>query len=355
MAKHKFLPLGLPKVSVYARDKQRPHTKYFRLKKSTLKVKVDDLEFSENDPRNEDMDWKHVDDIYTNLLEAGYDEDGKLPAVIPNKNGKYYIIDNHHLIAALKKLGQEYWYVDVYEYTGIDPEFIWSAATDFGFSINNSHNPVKKTTMASVVNAGVQRIKEKGYIYEPGTPVDETYIDMWLRETKQHEVFAPVTITKLIKQIQHPNKLAGKKIRNLSTEEVRDVVFASTHNYYGSGILTGGRKGYVVCTNTFGADAPKWWNQVLNAMDDGFVPVIQTYSTKDDPATILKNHKEGFERLYEQFVRTTRIMSNFYPSFNGDNVLSRKEFYDKIEYVAMGQLDGEYIAGEDDVITRPVF
>ena len=40
MAKHKFLPLGLPKVSVYARDKQRPHTKYFRLKKSTIKVKV---------------------------------------------------------------------------------------------------------------------------------------------------------------------------------------------------------------------------------------------------------------------------------------------------------------------------
>ncbi len=124
---------------------------------------------------------------------------------------------------------------------------------------------------------------------------------------------------------------------------------------YGSGILTGGRKGYVVCTNTFNADAPKWWNQVLNAMDDGFVPVIQTYSTKDNPSIILKNHKEGFERLYEQFVRTTRIMSRFYPSFNGDNVLSRKEFYDKIEYVAMGQLDGEYIAGEDDVITRPVF
>ena len=117
MAKHKFLPLGFPKVSVYARDKQRPSTKYFRLKKSTTKVKVDDLEFSENDPRNEDMDWKHVDDIYTNLLEAGYDEDGKLPAVIPNKNGKYYIIDNHHLIAALQKLGQQYWYVDVYEYT----------------------------------------------------------------------------------------------------------------------------------------------------------------------------------------------------------------------------------------------
>ena len=48
-------------------------------------------------------------------------------------------------------------------------------------------------------------------------------------------------------------------------------------------------------------------------------------------------------------------MSNFFPSFNGDHVLWRKEFYDKIEYVAMGQLDGEYIAGEDDVIVRPVF
>jgi len=355
MAKHKFLPLGLPKVSVYAKDKQRSHTKYFRLKTSTVQVNVDDLEFSENDPRNEDMDWKHVDDIYTNLLEAGYDEDSKLPVVIPNKNGKYYIIDNHHLIAALKKLEQKRWYVDVYEYTGIDLEFMWSAATDFGFSINNSHNPVKKTTMASVVDAGVKRITENGYIYEPGTPVDETHIDMWLRATRQHEVFAPGTLTKLNKQIQHPDKLAGKKIRNLSTEEVRDAVFSSTHNYYGSGILTGGRKGYVVCTNTFGADAPKWWNQILNAMDDGFVPVIQTYSTKDNPSTILNNHKEGFERLYKQFVRTTEIMSKFYPSFNGKHVLSRKEFYDKIEYVAMGQLDGEYIAGEDDVITRPVF
>lgn len=353
MAKIKFVPTQLPKVSKYAKDRQRPSTPYFRLKTSTVEVKVDDLEFSENDPRSEDMDWELVDEIYNNLLEGGYDEDGQLAAVVPNKFGKYDIIDHHHLIAALKKLEQEKWYVDVYEYTGIDEEYLWAAATDFGFVINNLKNPQKKTTMNSVVRAAEDRIKKYGYVYRPGTPIDEVHIGMWLRDTKQHEVFGEGKLTQITNRILQPGKYAGKKIRNLSTDEVREVICAATNNHYGTGLLNNGRYGYVVCTDNAKADAPKWWNQVLNALDDGYTPVIQTYSKKDDPSIIVKHHKDGFERMYEQFVKTARIMSKFYDKVQL-STLSRKEFYSKIEYVAIGQIDGEYDPKENNFIERPV-
>jgi hypothetical protein len=176
---------------------------------------------------------------------------------------------------------------------------------------------------------------------------------MWLRETKQHEVFSEGKLTQITNRILQPGKYAGKKIRNLSTDEVRETICAGTSNYYGTGLLNNGRYGYVVCTDNAKADAPKWWNQVLNAMDDGYIPVIQTYSKKDDPASIVKHHKDGFERMYEQFVKTTRIVSKFYDKVQL-GTLSRKEFYDKIEYVAMGQIDGEYDPGENDFIERPV-
>ena len=45
MAKIKFTPTQLPKVSKYARDRQRPHSGYFRVKQTNLEVRVDDLVF----------------------------------------------------------------------------------------------------------------------------------------------------------------------------------------------------------------------------------------------------------------------------------------------------------------------
>ena len=74
LAKYRFLPTTLPKISKYARDRERPNTKYFQLRERAVEVHVDQLSLDENDPRIEDMDWAHVDDIFTNLLEAGADE-----------------------------------------------------------------------------------------------------------------------------------------------------------------------------------------------------------------------------------------------------------------------------------------
>jgi len=354
MAKIKFTPSQLPKVSKYARDRQRPSSAYFKIKKSTVEVNVDDLVFSDNDPRAEDLDWELVDEIYNNLLEGGYDEDGQLAAVVANEFGTYDVIDHHHLIAALKKLKQKKWYVDVYEYTGIDPDYLWIAATDFGFIINNSKNPQKKTTIRSVVRAAQDRIEKYGYVLSPNTPVDDIHIKLWLRETKQHEVFSEGKLTQIINKIREPDKFAGKKIRNLSTDEVRETIFKGSGDQYGPGAIRGGTHyGFVVCTDTAKADAPKWWNQVLNALDNGYVPLIQTYSKKDDPALILKNHKSGFDRMYEQFLKTTRNVSKFYDQVSFKE-LSKKEFLAKLEYVAIGQIDGEYTAGDNDFINRIV-
>ena len=99
----------MPKISKYARDRERPSSKYFHLVEKARRIRVEDLILSENDPRNEDMDWTHVDNIYNNLLEAGCDEDGQLPAVVPNADNQYDVIDNHHLIAALRKAKQVEW------------------------------------------------------------------------------------------------------------------------------------------------------------------------------------------------------------------------------------------------------
>ena len=89
-----------------------------------------------------------------------------------------------------------------------------------------------------------------------------------------------------------------------------------------------------------------------NAIDDGYFPVIQTYSTRDTPELIVKNHKKGFDKMYESFVKTTKIISSFYPNIS-IVPLSKKEFYNKVEYVAIGQLDGEY-SDENTVIERTV-
>ena len=93
---------------------------------------------------------------------------------------------------------------------------------------------------------------------------------------------------------------------------------------------------------------------MLNAIDEGYVPVIQTYSTKDDPEKIIKNHKNGFEKMYEHYVKGTRIYSKLHKNVNIEP-LTRKEFSSKIEYVAIGQLEGEYVEGEDDIVSRIVY
>ena len=357
MAKYRFLPDQYPKISKYAFQKERPSSKYYTLKKRCVKVDINKLVFSDNDPRNEDVDWEHVEDLATNLLEAGADEDASLAAVTKNKNNTYTIIDHHHLIRALKKIGQEKWYVDEYEFTGIDERLKWAAATDFGFIINNSQNSVKKTTRNSVISAGLKRKKELGYIFEEGTPNDDQHIRMWLRDCRQHERFNAGDLTKIVKGILNPDPLAGKKIRNVSTDEIRDEIFASTNGEYGSGWLNNApdgrrRHGFVVCTDTFNSDAPKWWNQVINALmsEKDVIPVFITYSKKDNATIIIKHHEGGFYRIYEQFSRSVKTINMFYENVNL-TVMSQQKFKKYIENKALGQIFGEY-TGESPVVER---
>ena len=66
-----------PKMSIYAKDRERQGTKYYRFVK-TIEVDVDDLIFSPNDPRADGIDPNHVKDLELNLLTAGCEEDGGL-------------------------------------------------------------------------------------------------------------------------------------------------------------------------------------------------------------------------------------------------------------------------------------
>ena len=114
MTKRVFVRECAPKVSTYARGRHRIGTKYYGFK-HTIDVDVDDLILSENDPRADKIDPNHVKDIQINLQTAGYEEDGELPCVKESKQfpGKYEVIDQHHLISALKNINQQKWTVDV--------------------------------------------------------------------------------------------------------------------------------------------------------------------------------------------------------------------------------------------------
>lgn len=348
--KYRFSQNSVPKISKFAMERDRPSSKYFRYV-GTIEVDVDDLLFSENDPRAiEGTDPEHVQDIKTNLETAGYDEDGELTSVMlsDSNEGKYEIIDNHHLIDAIKQMNQKKWIVDLYEYTGCyGTAHKWAAATELGFSINNNHNIVKKTTMASVIAAGLKKIERCGYINEPGTPVDHDNINAWFVTCGHDKVFASNTLPKITKQILNPTKLTGKKIRPLSKEKI-DQLCADSNGLFGEGPIDNDRHGFVVCTNTYAADAPKGYNQMVNVLTKGKKPVFITYSTKDDAKKIVDNHSNYFDKLYETHVKHVNFLPNFYPV--ALTPLSKEDFLAKIEMVAIGQIDGEY--NETDFIER---
>ena len=104
MTKHRFSVDQLPVISDYAKRRVRPSTEFFRLKKRCIVFDVDKVKFSSNDPRNEDVDWTHVEELANNLKEAGYDENATLAALYM-AFGELTILDHHHLILALQLIG----------------------------------------------------------------------------------------------------------------------------------------------------------------------------------------------------------------------------------------------------------
>ena len=57
--------------------------------------------------------------------------------------------------------------------------------------------------------------------------------------------------------------------------------------------------------------------------------------------------------MYEQFLKTTRNVSKFYDKVSFKE-LSKKEFLDKLVYVGIGQIHGEYTETENDFVNRIV-
>jgi hypothetical protein len=350
MAKYPILSNQLPKVSKYALQKERHSTKYYRFV-DTILADLDNVILSDNDPRVEKIDYQHVDDISVNINEAGYDEDSELPSVTLNSDGKYEVIDHHHFITSLKNRNQRQWYFDVYEYTGsYGDAHKWSAATELGIQINNSHNPTKSTKMNDLVLAGIKKIKDLGYIYEPGTPVDDPHIRMWLQSIKANEVFSAGKITLVSKTILNPSKFSGKKIRNLSTDESREIITKKSQGEYDSGNLSRNRYGYIVCTDNPKADGPKGYNQMVTQMYDDKTPVFITYSKKDDAELILKNHRSYCDKIWETHKKHLSSISKMYRV--SIEPLAKEDFFAKIEIVAIGQIDGEY--DETDFVSRPL-
>ena len=352
MTKRVFVRECAPKVSTYARGRHRIGTKYYGFK-HTIDVDVDDLILSENDPRADKIDPNHVKDIQINLQTAGYEEDGELPCVKESKQfpGKYEVIDQHHLISALKNINQQKWTVDVYVYTGNYGEaHEWAAAGDFGLSVNNEHLITKKTTMASVVHAALMKIRTCGYIFEPETPVDDDNIRLWMKECKHDQVFASGKITEMVNKIQHPTKLTGAKIRPLDNETIKTLCTASGGNY-GIGVLNSGYYGFIVKTDNYAADGPKGYNQMVTTLHSNRTPLFITYSGKDDADKIVGNHEGYFDKMHETYTKHMQSVKIFHGiQFP---LLTKKEFFAKIKAVAIGQVDGEWSVG-DEFIERPL-
>tara|TARA_B100000035_G_scaffold201960_1_gene172761 strand:+ start:315 stop:1379 length:1065 start_codon:yes stop_codon:yes gene_type:complete len=352
MAKFRFGQNSEPKVSKFALKKERRNTKYFRFVKVIREIDMDDIMFSPNDPRADGIDPLHVADIQVNLETAGFDEDGELSSFMrhPDYPGKWIVIDNHHLIDALKKMGQKKWIGNEYEYTGSYGEnHMWAAATELGFGINNDHNPTKKTTMSSVECAALKKIENLGYIHEPGTPVDADHIKLWMETCDHTKVFAKGKITQMINNILNPTAQTGKKIRPLTLEKI-SAIFDESNGLYGTGKLTNNRWGFLKKTDNYAADGPKAYTEMVGQLEKGLTPVFFTYSGKDDANKIVDNHRLFFDKVYDTYKKHMASVKTFHGiSFP---LLTKEEVFAKIEIVAIGQIDGEY--DETNFIDRPL-
>ena len=350
--KQTFVREVAPKMSIFAKNRERQGTKYYRFVQ-TIVVNVDDLIFSPNDPRADGIDPKHVEDLELNLLTAGCEEDGELGAVKKSKEypGKYDVIDQHHLVSAFKNIKQQKLNVDEYEYTGTYGDaHEWASASDFGLQINNNHLITKRTTMASVVHAGIKKIKTCGYIFEPGTQVNESTVREWMKVCKHDQIFAKGKVTEMVQKILHPTLLAGAKIRPLCNEVI-DTICASSGGNYGAGTLNAGYYGFIVKTDNFAADGPKGYNQMVNVLQRKQTPCFITYSGKDDAEKIVANHEAYFDKMYETYEKHMKSVDVLH-GIRFD-LLTKREFFAKIKAVAISQIEDEYRNG-DDFVERPL-
>ena len=325
-------------------------------------VNVDDLVMSENDPRADGIDPRHVDSLYYKISVDGVDDDSR--AIVMRTeydSNKFYVIDQHHLISALKKANIKTHKVHIVKYIGKgNKKEMWAAASDFGQKINNSHKITKPTTMASVVALACKKINTTGYIYKPNTPIDDVNIKLWFAENMITGLFAKKTLTEISNQIQNRDESTGLKVRSLNENMIK-IMCRNTDGKYGSGEISNNRFGYIVKTDNFAADAPKMVHQILCLWKESpnKKPVIITYSGKDSNEKILSNHKGYVNKIYNVYVTHLIAISRLHGSMFRKlmevaiSELTFDKFFDKIEVVSVGQIKGEW-SDDSDFITRQI-
>ena len=326
-----------------------PHFAYTDL---DVEVYVDDLVMSANDPRADGIDPNHVDSLYYKISVDGVDDDSR--AIVMETeydSNKYYVIDQHHFVSALKKAHILTHKVHKVKYIGKgNKKEMWAAASDFGQKINNSHKVTKKTTMASVVALACKKINTTGYIYKPNTPVDEVNIRLWFEENKITGLFAPHILTKIYQKIDNRDESTGQKVRSLNDNMIK-IICRNTDGKYGSADLNNNRYGYIVKTDNFAADAPKVLHQILclwNKSPDK-KPVIITYSGKDSNELILSNYKGYVNKIYDTYRTHLSAIGKLHGCLF--TALTLQQFLDKIEVVSIGQIKGEW-SDHSDFISR---
>ena len=353
--KYRFSQNSEPKVSKFALEKERRSTKYFRYVKTIREIPMDDIILSDNIPRAEEStDPIHVDNLSLFLQTAGYDEDADLTPLMkhPTLPGKYVVIDNHHLIEALKKMGQKVWMGDLWEYTGSYGEaHMWVAAGDFGLEFNNDQLITKKTSRASVVAAALGKISMVNYITEPGVTVDDTSVRQWISQCGHDRIFDKRNITMIVNEILNPGKLSGKNIIPVTPESI-NAMFADTSNNYGTGLVNNNRYGFLIKTDNYAADAAKGYGQLVSALQKGYIPLFITYSGKDDAGKIVSNECGYFDKMYEVYQRHMNSVTIFHGI--AFPLLSKKEFFSKLQHVAVVQIKGVDDLDGEKFVVRPL-
>ena len=342
-------------VSVYAKKRTRPSSPFFKYK-GMIKVKLTNVHLSNNDPRVQKIDESNVEDLMLDMTQQGLDDDAELGSVLKSKKeGHYDVFDQHHCIESLKRLGKEELWLEEYEYVGTGSEADkWAAASDFGQKINNLHILYKKTTMASVVAAALAKIRQTGYIFREGTPVNEDMIFEWMKEVGHTARFHKGKVTEMINKILNPNEYTGVKTRSITKNLMNDLCAASK-GYYGSGNLVkvnSDRYGFIVKTDNYASDAPKTMHSILSHWDKDIdlKPVIITYSGKEDANDIITNHQLYVNKLYQTYQTHLRAIQKLH-RIKFDE-LTYDEFLDKIEVAAFSQIEKEY--NEGDFTTRVI-
>lgn len=335
-------------------------------------IRLDPNEVNLMQTRTVDIDPSNVSQILQFLNKEGYDSTELPPAVVKFRN-KYYLINGHHQVEALKQRNQKLWIFDVYDYQGRDDfNFFKSVVKGLGKRINLSGTvPKKDQQPIDICNSYIREIRENynrtgigGLRYaDDGTiiPLSEKCVKFVLESDGFTSRWGPdmssgkkSVYTRAVKYIlAWETQTTISNIKSFDENRKRRILKGGKFTDNGK-ITADGYKGYVVCTDYPNSDGPKAFSQIISS--DKPVRFLSFSKETDDPSNIIENEKVYLKKAYDTYLQSTKFHNSLIKTFEDSKFYDKlsieaytyEEFLSMFEWWAVSQLDNE----EGEVIRR---